>query len=431
MASADTEHRFLVVGYVNSLRIVPSFITPLFWDILRNKELSEKGYVDEPNDDGDFLVQTVDRDGQVIRFEPYEVYTRRGGFRGCEQQLSIEGTLVPFPESEGRFASYIGRTKFTDLQFKRFSDTALINGRWGRVGGPALYGFQFAEADVVCGSAEYLNRVLTARISDLSQAPYVKWEVAHLIGDASLIAEAENDIRNQSYRFDPELVSRSLELSGFNTQFVGGTARSHEETENLPDEQVAVILTGIAEGDSKAGEVLWKHFGSLITMRARRAIRGSVLATDEDDIAQSTLQTFLTHARKGRYRNVVSKDDLWRLLLGTTKQEAKKVLEKESRQEKLRQKYRDQVLKSWTPTYSESLSELTRGYPDSLFAALNDESLRLLDKLSNDVMRRVAIARLEGYTMGEIASQHMISLKEVRLTIRQIRLAWADERLDG
>jgi DNA-directed RNA polymerase specialized sigma24 family protein len=56
-----------------------------------------------------------------------------------------------------------------------------------------------------------------------------------------------------------------------------------------------------------------------------------------------------------------------------------------------------------------------------------DECRRLLDKLRDDSLRRVALLRMEGYTNDEIARELRCSLRTVARKVELIRRTWLGE----
>ena len=64
--------------------------------------------------------------------------------------------------------------------------------------------------------------------------------------------------------------------------------------------------------------------------------------------------------------------------------------------------------------------------PETL-AILEEEHQRLLSLLRDDPLRRIATARIEGYTVAEIADDLAISTRSVERKLQLIRSRWGQE----
>jgi DNA-directed RNA polymerase specialized sigma24 family protein len=61
---------------------------------------------------------------------------------------------------------------------------------------------------------------------------------------------------------------------------------------------------------------------------------------------------------------------------------------------------------------------------------LEEQYARLLDMLRNDQLRKVAILRIEGYTVAEIAQKVDIGQRAVERKLQLIRDKWRRELLE-
>ena len=74
------------------------------------------------------------------------------------------------------------------------------------------------------------------------------------------------------------------------------------------------------------------------------------------------------------------------------------------------------------------LGQLPGREPTPAFAAeMTGELDRLLDKLADDTLRRIALGKLEGYTNRELAQELGISLRAVERKLSIIRSKWRGE----
>jgi DNA-directed RNA polymerase specialized sigma24 family protein len=64
----------------------------------------------------------------------------------------------------------------------------------------------------------------------------------------------------------------------------------------------------------------------------------------------------------------------------------------------------------------------------NLETMMTEEVRRLLEKLGNAQLRRIAIAKLEDYTNEEIAIEHDCSVRTIERRLNLIRKKWKSER---
>jgi DNA-directed RNA polymerase specialized sigma24 family protein len=78
-----------------------------------------------------------------------------------------------------------------------------------------------------------------------------------------------------------------------------------------------------------------------------------------------------------------------------------------------------------------SLNDLVSSSPTPDFlVALEEQYLRLLDKLRSDQLREIVVLRIEGYTVAEIAQKMNIGLRAVERKLQLIRAKWKRELLE-
>jgi DNA-directed RNA polymerase specialized sigma24 family protein len=141
-----------------------------------------------------------------------------------------------------------------------------------------------------------------------------------------------------------------------------------------------------------------------------RSSRHKDTASDEEDAALSAFDSLCAGLARGRFPNLADRDDLWRLLVVIT---IRKVQGQARRQ--LRQK-RGGGLVRLESDFARSghdgddeenlLAQAVSSEPTPEFAAVVAEQYhQLLERLGDDVLRRVAIHRMEGLTADEIAAR--------------------------
>jgi DNA-directed RNA polymerase specialized sigma24 family protein len=183
-----------------------------------------------------------------------------------------------------------------------------------------------------------------------------------------------------------------------------------------------------AGGDSAPQHPWERYFHRLVHLaRARlRAAHRAGAIEDEEDAALSAFDSFCRAAARGRYPQLTSRDDLWRLLVVIT---IRKVLGQLGRQGAQKrgggQLVGESALIGADAAEGGGLDRIAGDEPSPELAALVvDQYRRLRDGLANDALRRVLDLRLEGYTREEIAQQLGCAERAVKRKLDVIREAW-------
>ena len=170
-------------------------------------------------------------------------------------------------------------------------------------------------------------------------------------------------------------------------------------------------IAGVKSGDLAAAQPLWERYFARMVELARARLRdsgrrGRDAASDEEDAALSAFDSLCAGLARGQFPQLADRDDLWRLLVVIT---TRKVSASARRQ--LRQKRGGGLVHAASDlaagdSEDDILARAVGSDPTPEFAAMVTEEYReLLDRLGDDVLRKVAILRMEGYTTDAIAEQ--------------------------
>jgi DNA-directed RNA polymerase specialized sigma24 family protein len=205
----------------------------------------------------------------------------------------------------------------------------------------------------------------------------------------------------------------------------------------MPDDSPGSItgwIAGMKSGDLAAAQPLWERYfvrmAALARVRLRASSRrGRDAASDEEDAALSAFDSLCAGLARGRFPQLADRDDLWRLLVVIT---TRKALAQARRQ--LRQKRGGghvQPASDFDALGSDDdlLACVVGSEPTPEFAVMvADEYRNLLDRLGDDVLRKVAVLRIEGDTTDAIANQLGCARRTVARQLALIRsILSADE----
>ena len=194
------------------------------------------------------------------------------------------------------------------------------------------------------------------------------------------------------------------------------------------DGSVTRLLDGLNIGNPDAVQELWERYFRRLVGLARKRLEGTARrVTDEEDVALSAFKSFCLNAEQGKFPELLDRDGLWRLLVTITVRKAAKTL----RDEGCRKRGGDvgQVTETTgaedaPPPIEELLSR--EPSPEEVTAAA-EEYDRLLGLLGDEQLKQVAVRRMEGYSVQQIAEQTGYVARSVKRKLSLIRELWERE----
>jgi DNA-directed RNA polymerase specialized sigma24 family protein len=183
---------------------------------------------------------------------------------------------------------------------------------------------------------------------------------------------------------------------------------------------VTVWLGRLQAGESAAARPLWeKYFHRLVGLARGRLRDAPRRVGDEEDVALSAFDSFCRNAEAGRFPQLLDRDSLWRLLVVITARKASHLV-----RDLTRQKRGGAVEAVDEPDLGQVLSR----EPSPEFAAqVADEYHRLLRTLGDRELEAVALAKMEGYSVDEIAARLGYAPRSVKRKLQLIRTIWEKE----
>lgn len=184
----------------------------------------------------------------------------------------------------------------------------------------------------------------------------------------------------------------------------------------------------LRNGDEEAAEKIFDRYWDRLVEAARRHLRREPRPlNDEEDLAQSVLRSLCRGAAEGRLNGLANRDELWRLLIALTRQKAIDESRHEGRVKRGRGKTKLEA--DFEPLNSKngvfSLEELASESPQPEFIIMiEEEASKLLALLRNDSLRQIAIWRMEGFTVAEIAAKMNLYTRAIERKLKLIRETW-------
>jgi DNA-directed RNA polymerase specialized sigma24 family protein len=197
-----------------------------------------------------------------------------------------------------------------------------------------------------------------------------------------------------------------------------------------PADSVTHWLALLRAGDHAAAQPLWEAYCRRLAALASHHLRGAPRrAADEEDVALSAFASFCRGVKEGRFPQLRDSDDLWSLLAVITARKAWRLLENEGRQKRGGGKVIAEADLRGSDAEARGLAQVLGREPSPAFAAqVADECRRLLDRLGDPELRSIALWRMEGYSVEEIARGLGCRARTVQRRLCVIRTLWEQEQ---
>jgi DNA-directed RNA polymerase specialized sigma24 family protein len=189
----------------------------------------------------------------------------------------------------------------------------------------------------------------------------------------------------------------------------------------MPSDPITVWLGQLQAGDPAAARPLWdKYFHRLVGLARGRLRDAPRRAADEEDVALSAFDSFCRNAEAGRFPDLTDRDSLWRLLAAFTLRKAA---------HHLRDAGRLKRGGGAAPDDRSGIMEevLTREPDPALAAEFAEECERLLGLLGDPDLRRIAVLRMDGHSVEEVAAKVGCAPRSVKRKLQLIRSIWERE----
>jgi DNA-directed RNA polymerase specialized sigma24 family protein len=185
-------------------------------------------------------------------------------------------------------------------------------------------------------------------------------------------------------------------------------------------EPITHWLKQLEAGDEQAAQRLWeRYFRQLVSLARRHLLSAPRRVADEEDVALSAFDSFCRGVAQARFPQLGDRHDLWRLLVVLTVRKAADLLQWERRLKRA----------GGGPAAAGPVDPAAVPGPEptpELAAQLVEEYQRLLARLDEPGLRSVAVWRMEGYTVEEIAGRLNCTTRTVERKLRVIRSLWAE-----
>lgn len=179
-------------------------------------------------------------------------------------------------------------------------------------------------------------------------------------------------------------------------------------------------------GDEQAVRPLWERYFHRLVHLARKRLRHSPReAADEEDVALSAFDSFCRHAEKGHYPDLDDLYSLWRLLASITARKAIHLRRDATRKKRCNS---PQIRPGDSSLNAGDIERIFSQEPGPELAALMaEEGSFLLHSLKDRDLQNVAVWRMQGYTVEEIARKMDVVPRSIKRKLSVIRTMWQSQ----
>jgi DNA-directed RNA polymerase specialized sigma24 family protein len=190
----------------------------------------------------------------------------------------------------------------------------------------------------------------------------------------------------------------------------------------MADGSITHWIGSLKAGDAAAARPLWEAFFRRLVGLAREHLRGTPRrARDEEDVALSAFDSFCAGAVRGRFPDLADRHNLWALLVAVTRHKCVDAVRHETREKRGG---------NAAPADLDPHEVLAREPSPDFAAELADEFAVRLDRLDatgDPTLRAVALAKMEGDTIDEIATRLGCVRRTVERKLALIERLWLEE----
>ncbi|MFO0844626.1 MAG: ECF-type sigma factor [Gemmataceae bacterium] len=196
------------------------------------------------------------------------------------------------------------------------------------------------------------------------------------------------------------------------------------------DKSVTGWVKGLQGGDGESARRLWeRYFGDMVRLAAARLPRHARRSFDEEDVALSAFQSFCAGVGQGKFPQLSAREELWKLLVTITARKAQAYKRHATRQKRGGgQVVGETDMAAGGADEAPGFETIIGRAPTAEFVVeVAEQFRRLLDRLGGDELRQVALLKMEGHTVEQIALGLGLSHRAVERRLQAIRQAWGEE----
>ena len=191
------------------------------------------------------------------------------------------------------------------------------------------------------------------------------------------------------------------------------------------------LMERVRGGDEEATAQLWHdYYQQLVRIAAKRLPANLRRTGDEEDIALSAFHSFIAGVREDNFPDLQGPDNLWGLLITLTGRKVHAHLRHQTRQKRGGGSVRGEsvFLDPQGEQKGGGIGGVTGSAPAAdLPTELSEACELLLGQLDDEQLKQIAVMRMDGFLVDEIADRLGLSKRAVERRLQLIRRIWSEE----
>ncbi|MCS7469441.1 ECF-type sigma factor [Stieleria sp. ICT_E10.1] len=208
-----------------------------------------------------------------------------------------------------------------------------------------------------------------------------------------------------------------------------------QSTDDESAGDVSRWITGAELGDQDSIARLWEHCLPRLLAYSRTKLPDHLRRIlDEEDVALSAFKSFCLRAADGTLGEITGQDELWKLLYCITSRKANGYIRHQSREKRGAGRVGGEsaFLKQGENESIGGIDQVVDGSASPAMLAEFENSCRhRLDQLDDSILQTVALLRLEGYSVDEIAQRLGCAKRSIERRLNLIRAIWQSDDNHG
>ena len=194
---------------------------------------------------------------------------------------------------------------------------------------------------------------------------------------------------------------------------------------------ITFLMRRLQAGESVAASSLWdRYYERLVRLASQKLGGASRRMADEEDAVVVAFSAFLKGVEQGRFPKLEDRDDLWQVLVMLTARKAASQRQHDLRQRRGEGRLRGESVFMAGDEELGGIDQIAGTVPTAEFAGqVSEECRELFDRLGDEMLRRIAVAKMEGYTNDEIAQQLGVQTRTIERKLRLIREIWSQAQV--
>ncbi len=192
------------------------------------------------------------------------------------------------------------------------------------------------------------------------------------------------------------------------------------------ENSLSLWVAELKQGNEAAAQRVWAEYFDEIARFADRKLGKFRRMRDGEDVALSAFNCLLQRARAGDLDDVSNSNELRRALIQKAHDKAVEYIRYELRKKRGGGAVRGESVfaEMAQDDQAGNIADHVAEHPDELFETLERDFNELLEKLDDDLLKEVAVLRIQGYSTQEIGEQVDLSAQSIRRKLAIIERRW-------